>query len=279
MEFLSRLDALLAERGQYGLRAESISRLSEGWELIVSSDNALAHQRLTLAFKDEEIAGLLQSWNGEDLILSVRGSGNTPSKPSALVREGKLFLVSDASAFDPGPENLSFAEWFQALIGAPPPIELELIQIGESLWGSANARGCKVEGFPHVLRIRALKDYSLVGYAGYGCNSYALYVTRVSGDTRMFLRLPWGGAYMNADEDRPRLLEDLRAANGFFETASRKRLPMWLNNNMGAWRFDTAPRPTERCLERVDLEKVREYVDGSGEFLSGKSQHEGKSIR
>jgi len=42
--------------------------------------------------------------------------------------------------------------------------------------------------------------YFLVGHAGYGCNSYAVYYSRVNSWSRMLFRLGYGGAYMDNDK-------------------------------------------------------------------------------
>jgi hypothetical protein len=39
------------------------------------------------------------------------------------------------------------------------------------------------------------KGYFLVGYWGYGVNSYAFYFARINSWSRVFFRLPYGGAY------------------------------------------------------------------------------------
>lgn len=51
----------------------------------------------------------------------------------------------------------------------------------------------------------ALQDYVLVGFDGYGVNSWAVHYYLVEGPLALFVQLPWGGAYVDADQARERI--------------------------------------------------------------------------
>jgi len=44
------------------------------------------------------------------------------------------------------------------------------------------------------------RGYFMVGFWGYGINSYAFYYVRVDSMSKVFFRLPYGGVYMNNDQ-------------------------------------------------------------------------------
>lgn len=262
-EFSNQFDHILVSRHQ-GLRVEGISQVDGGFELCIASNTAVAHQHLSGALDDEELRRFLLSWSDGDLIVSVRGPDQPERSPALFIRDGTLGLVSGDDRGSAVPVALSFADWFQKLVGAALPIEFELMAIGQDLWGSSETRGMQVEGYPHTLCVPSLHSYSLAGYAGYGTSSYALYFTRVSGDTRLFLRLPWGGAYMKPEQMRPRLLGALVEGHRLFEEAARQKLPMHLNNNMGDWHFDATPERSRRRGSN-SLQEAQRYVDSKSE--------------
>lgn len=260
---LKELNAALEERCHKGLRAESMEKAAARWELLVTCDTMLARQSLQQALSDEVVRRHLTAWSDGELLVSVLGKGHRSAEPAILIRTGELFLVSASpGATERNDSDQTLAAWFEELIGAPLPVVLALECVEDGLFGTPNTRGRKVEGLPHVMQMRGLGEYSLAGFYGYGSNSYALYVTRVSGVTRMFLRLPWGGAYMKAEEARLRLLEALREANRLFETAAQKELPMWLNNNMGEWSVAAVPEPKSRQRASwFSFDNARRYVE------------------
>jgi hypothetical protein len=84
----------------------------------------------------------------------------------------------------------------------------------------------------------------------------------------MYLRVPYGGAYMDADKCREGVVGVLRATNRLFKLAVKKKLPMYLNSNMGDWYF--APhvkQPHSRYAEYCLFgDKAFEYVEGPNWF-------------
>ena len=46
----------------------------------------------------------------------------------------------------------------------------------------------------------AVPDYAVVGFDGHGINSWAVHYYVVEGALALFIQLPWGGAYVDADE-------------------------------------------------------------------------------
>ena len=48
----------------------------------------------------------------------------------------------------------------------------------------------------------AVPDYAVVGFDGHGINSWAVHYYLVEGALALFIQLPWGGAYVDADEGR-----------------------------------------------------------------------------
>ena len=48
-------------------------------------------------------------------------------------------------------------------------------------------------------------DYAVVGFAGYGTNSWAAHFYLVRGALALFVQVPWGGAFTDADDSRAEL--------------------------------------------------------------------------
>ena len=48
-------------------------------------------------------------------------------------------------------------------------------------------------------------DYAVVGFAGYGINSWAAHFYLVRGALALFVQVPWGGAFTDADDSRAEL--------------------------------------------------------------------------
>jgi len=57
----------------------------------------------------------------------------------------------------------------------------------------------------------AQPGYFLTGFWGHGTNSYAFYYLRVTSSSRVYLRLPFGGIYMNTKRDAAQIGKFLRA--------------------------------------------------------------------
>lgn len=48
----------------------------------------------------------------------------------------------------------------------------------------------------------AVPDYAVIGFDGYGYNSWAVHQYCVQSGVALFIQLPWGGAFAHADADR-----------------------------------------------------------------------------
>jgi hypothetical protein len=54
------------------------------------------------------------------------------------------------------------------------------------------------------------KGYFLIGFWGYGANSYAFYYLRIDEWSHIFFRLPYGGVYSNIEKDKTLLRKFLK---------------------------------------------------------------------
>ena len=61
------------------------------------------------------------------------------------------------------------------------------------------------------------RDYVLLALDGHGINSWALHYFLVLGPLRVFLQLPWGGAYNDARADRRVIRGAFRAVQGLLD--------------------------------------------------------------
>jgi hypothetical protein len=52
----------------------------------------------------------------------------------------------------------------------------------------------------------AVPDYAVIGFDGYGYNSWAVHYYCVQPGLALFIQLPWGGAFANADADRAAII-------------------------------------------------------------------------
>jgi hypothetical protein len=82
-----------------------------------------------------------------------------------------------------------------------------------------------------------LPDYAVVGFDGYGTNSWAMHCYVVSGAVALFIQLPWGGAYTAADEARADIAD-------IFDWAARTQAKMQVACQQGkmppGWRLQVA---------------------------------------
>ena len=68
-----------------------------------------------------------------------------------------------------------------------------------------------------------LADYAVVGFDGHSVNSWAAHYLLVSGPLALFIQMPWGGAYNDADKDRAeieKMFAWARAMQGLMAQAS-----------------------------------------------------------
>lgn len=87
-----------------------------------------------------------------------------------------------------------------------PSVSWQALQKGSAqdamLFGShsARARRCLTQTDLEWFLRDAPQGYAMVGFWGYGVNSYAFYYARVDAWSRVYLRLPYGGMYMDNDQ-------------------------------------------------------------------------------
>mgnify|MGYP000205615510 CR=1 FL=1 len=86
-------------------------------------------------------------------------------------------------------------------------------QMGLDLFGSTNALETPYVLSSHIHSICqndiVINDYFMFGYWGHGINSYAIYYVWIDKGIKVFLRLPYGGVYMENEVYRgfiPKLL-------------------------------------------------------------------------
>jgi hypothetical protein len=60
----------------------------------------------------------------------------------------------------------------------------------------------------------AVPDYAVIGFDGYGYNSWAVHHYCVQPGLALFIQLPWGGAFANADADRAAIIRMFSWAQG-----------------------------------------------------------------
>ena len=60
----------------------------------------------------------------------------------------------------------------------------------------------------------AVPDYAVIGFDGYGYNSWAVHHYCVQSAVALFIQLPWGGAFANADADRATIIRMFSWAQG-----------------------------------------------------------------
>lgn len=104
------------------------------------------------------------------------------------------------------PSTDDFPTFYLAAFGEPFPFDPgPLVPLHERAWGSPALSGAALE-LPMTPAFReAAGDYVLAGTWGHGVQSHALYFVERRGTTRVFLRLPWGGAYGDPVADARRV--------------------------------------------------------------------------
>jgi len=103
-------------------------------------------------------------------------------------------------------------EYFQISLDDLPIPETELVNIEPDradglLVGSKEALNYQylVQGDITPFLNKSPEGYFLIGFWGHGFNSYGFYYSRVEPNSRIFFRLPYGGAYMNNKREAIRI--------------------------------------------------------------------------
>lgn len=109
----------------------------------------------------------------------------------------------------------SFEEAFGIPFATLPLTEHPLFQMGEEalLFGSQEAAKTPIlrQGDIDRFMIKCLPGFFMVGFWGYGVNSYAFYYSRIDQQSKIFFRLPYGGVYMNNEEGARQIAKFLPA--------------------------------------------------------------------
>lgn len=84
--------------------------------------------------------------------------------------------------------------------------------ISEDLFGSPSAMERKflMQGDIDDFIASEDKSYFLLGFWGYGANSYAFYYSRIDEWSHIFFRLPYGGIYSNIEKNKTQLRKFLK---------------------------------------------------------------------
>jgi hypothetical protein len=103
----------------------------------------------------------------------------------------------------------------------PPPVPVDLAarleMIDRFLFATpgGEVRPYALGAFTAPIRAgRTTENYAVVGADGHGTNSWALHYYVVEGPLALFIQLPWGGAYGDAEADRTAIATAFRWARG-----------------------------------------------------------------
>lgn len=91
----------------------------------------------------------------------------------------------------------------------PAPLEARLRAAGEHVFATREiAMGpYSIEHFTaEIDKAPSPADYALLGFDGYGIDNWAVHYYLVEDALALFVQLPWGGAYTDADEARARIV-------------------------------------------------------------------------
>lgn len=127
-------------------------------------------------------------------------------QPVVLMDEASMYVVSGSlnSGDRQTEQPPDIKVWFRNLVGHEFPSQFfadPLYNAGKNLWVSESIVDRSFEISFMFGRLPELPgDWMALGFWGYGCNSYALYVASQKGDRTRFLRMPLGGVYMSSDE-------------------------------------------------------------------------------
>ena len=109
--------------------------------------------------------------------------------PTTPLDQAKALFASEGLPFPPLPEALA----------------QRLQPQGQYLFATQalSASPYTLEHYSMALRDTPIReDFALIGFDGYGMNSWALHYFLVQPGIALFVQLPWGGAYLDADAAR-----------------------------------------------------------------------------
>jgi hypothetical protein len=107
--------------------------------------------------------------------------------------------------------------------------------IDEDLFGSPSAMERKflIQGDINDFISSEDKGYFLIGFWGYGANSYAFYYSRIDEWSHIFFRLPYGGVYSNIEENKTQIHKFLKSYFKFEPELKRQAKSMFAIDSMG----------------------------------------------
>jgi hypothetical protein len=107
-----------------------------------------------------------------------------------------------------------------------------------------------------------LPDYAVVGFDGHGTNSWAVHFYLVSKNVALFIQLPWGGIYLEAEPARADITEQFQWAETLLARVrlaeSAGKIPQGMRLQIGVsssgdtgWRWlDAGPDATVKAWDR-----------------------------
>lgn len=186
---------------------------------------------------------------------------------AAAVSPARALYAAEDLPFPPVPEQLETSlkaqrpGWYATRLVTSTPYDLEHFVL-------------EVETQPN------LPDYAVVGFDGYGTNSWAVHYYLVYKSLALFIQLPWGGAYTEpapAREDISAMVDWAAKLQSNLEQAENlQRIPRGARLEVIASRFGRAGwrwigggldaatipwNPPDGMLEAI-LTEIRDLVDG-----------------
>jgi hypothetical protein len=194
----------------------------------------------------DDLCGHLQAWAG------THGRFEVYVAPIESDGKGILRMVvapDGISFIDGGEESQArqarnFDEWFVQTVARPFPWGdwgKDFIPLDGNIWGSRATVSLPICGFPEALDVATDLPYRLAGFAGYGTNSYAIYVTEETPRLSMRFRFQFGGAYGDPEKEAGRLVDDLVDVQHFLDEYGPRFSRIELRRNisrchLGLWR-------------------------------------------
>ncbi|MCC7404568.1 MAG: hypothetical protein IT288_09250 [Bdellovibrionales bacterium] len=100
-------------------------------------------------------------------------------------------------------------------------------------FGDAAEGDSKFRATPRLFYLEGPRQYRLFTFWGYGSNSYAFYHARVAEAGEMYLRIPYGGAYMDPQVFGPLLVRKLEFYDNLFNRLALTGRYFHIAENMG----------------------------------------------
>lgn len=172
-----------------------------------------------------------------------------------------------------------------------PPVPSEagtaLAEVGPNVFSTR-----PLETGPYSLEVYSLEaqdapapgDYAVIGFDGYGSNSWAVHYFRVEAGLALFVQLPWGGAYVDPEEARSEVaaafawaaaLQDrVRAAvAGGVIPKGWRLLAVVSEFAESGWAWVPSPPPGADAIDWHAVREVRQAVDTAlADVIAGRTK-------